>query len=383
MCEHRLARGEVGHVLCLSATRGQSRGIFRYALGFIESAPLLAGQILNTTQDEILLRNGTAISTHVNSFRSVRGRTLLACILDEVAFWSDETSANPDREVYRAVLPALAASDGPLIGISTPYRKAGLLHECHKKYFGQASEDVLVVQGASTLFNPSLLGSKRIERAFVDDPEAAEAEWNAQFRSDIDAFLDDAIITAAVDTARPLELAPRPGISYAAFVDASGGRSDAYTMVIGHRAEGPDRFIADVVTGAQPPFNPSTVTAHLASLVQEYGCTKVIGDNFDAEWVATAWRSHGLTYERADMPASALYLEMLPMFAREQVSLPDHAQLIRELRGLERRTSRMGRDTVSHPPGGHDDYANALAGCCRAAQAKSNKAFMQLIRGGF
>jgi hypothetical protein len=81
--------------------------------------------------------------------------------------------------------------------------------------------------------------------------------------------------------------------------------------------------------------------------------------------------------------ATCSSIEMLPMFAREQVSLPDHAQLIRELRGLERRTSRMGRDTVSHPPGGHDDFANALAGCCRAAQAKSNKAFMQLIRGGF
>jgi len=70
------------------------------------------------------------------------------------------------------------------------------------------------------------------------------------------------------------------------------------------------------------------------------------------------------------MPASALYLEMLPQFMREQISLPDHPQLVRELRSLERRTSRMGRDTVTHPPGGHDDYANALAGCLRASEAK-------------
>jgi hypothetical protein len=52
------------------------------------------------------------------------------------------------------------------------------------------------------------------------------------------------------------------------------------------------------------------------------------------------------------MPASARYLEALPAFMREQISLPDDPQLIRELRGLERSTSRMGRDSVTHPPGG-------------------------------
>jgi hypothetical protein len=62
------------------------------------------------------------------------------------------------------------------------------------------------------------------------------------------------------------------------------------------------------------------------------------------------------------MPASSLYLEVLPAFMREQISIPDHPILVRELRSLERRTSRMGRDTVSHAPGAHSDYANSLAG---------------------
>jgi hypothetical protein len=380
--DHRLAPGETGHVLCLSASRAQARTIFKYCLGFLEAAPMLAREVESVTQEEIRLRSGVTIATHVNSFRTVRGRTILAAIFDEIAFWrsDDGASANPDKEVYRAVLPALAASGGPLVAISTPYRKTGLLHERHKSFFGVDDPDVLVIQGASQLFNPTLKQAM-VDRAVRDDPEAAEAEWNAQFRSDIDAFLDDGQISAAIDTARPRELPPRPGVPYAAFIDASGGRSDAYTCVIGHRHG--DKFIADVVTGEPPPFNPSVVTARMASLVQQYGCKKVTGDNFAAEWVATAWRSQGLTYERADMPASALYLEALPQFMREQISLPDHPQLIRELRGLERRTSRMGRDSVTHPPGGHDDYANALAGCLRVAQAKPNLAFWSTYRGGF
>jgi hypothetical protein len=64
---------------------------------------------------------------------------------------------------------------------------------------------------------------------------------------------------------------------------------------------------------------------------------------------------------------------------REQISLPDHPRLIRELRGLE----RMERDSVTNPPGGHDDYVNALAGCLRVAHARPNKAYWATYAGGF
>jgi hypothetical protein len=54
--------------------------------------------------------------------------------LDEVAFWRDETSSRPDEEVYDAILPALARVPGSmLIGISSPYRKAGLLYRKFKE----------------------------------------------------------------------------------------------------------------------------------------------------------------------------------------------------------------------------------------------------------
>jgi hypothetical protein len=39
---------------------------------------------------------------------------------------------------------------------------------------------------------------------------------------------------------------------------------------------------------------------------------------------------------------------------------------------LERRTARGGRDTIDHPPGGHDDVANAVAGACTLAIGKSD-----------
>jgi hypothetical protein len=59
---------------------------------------------------------------------------------------------------------------------------------------------------------------------------------------------------------------------------------------------------------------------------------------------------------------SELYLEGLALFARGLVNIPPISILLRELRLLERRTARSGKDSVDHGVGGSDDYANALFG---------------------
>jgi hypothetical protein len=50
------------------------------------------------------------------------------------------------------------------------------------------------------------------------------------------------------------------------------------------------------------------------------------------------------------------------MFTSGLVSIPDHPVLIRELRLLEQVNAPGGRPKVTHPRGGHDDYATAVCG---------------------
>jgi hypothetical protein len=190
---HKLARGELGYVLVLAATADQAKTVFQYCAGFIEGSEALRREVVSITAHEIRLRNNTVIGVHVNSYRTIRGKTLLACIFDETAFWRDESSATPDVETYRAVMPSLVASNGMLIGISTPYRRVGLLHAKHRDHFGVAGDDVLVVQGDSATFNP-MLSTELVESHRASDPEAAVAEWDAQFRSDIAQFLSEDLI---------------------------------------------------------------------------------------------------------------------------------------------------------------------------------------------
>lgn len=354
-----LAAGETGHVLVLAPTRAQSRTIHDYIAGFLQESPILRQQVLSVGADEIRLRGNICITVQPPNFRSIRGRTLIAAILDECSFWRDETSAAPDIEAYRAILPGLATTGGMLVGISSPYRKVGLLHAKHRDHFGRDG-DVLVIKAPTMLLNPTI-DAAVIARAKESDPEAARAEWDGEFRGDLSSMFDDALIDAAVEHSRPLELPPRNGVKYHAFADISGGRHDASTLAIGHFDEG--RFICDVMRGQGAPHDPKAVVGEFAALAKAYGVTEVTGDNYAGEWVATAFRDAGMTYTRSELARSGLYLEALPHFAREAVRIPDHHQLVRELRLLERRTSRSGRDSVDHPQGGTDDYANALAGC--------------------
>jgi hypothetical protein len=360
--KHKLARGEVGMVLVLAASRDQARTVFEYVRGFLDASPILSKEVIGSTAHEITLRNGIVIAVHSNSFRTIRGRTLIACILDEVAFWRDESSALPDVETYRAVLPSLATTNGMLIGISTPYRKLGLLHQKHRDHFGKDSSDVLVVQGGTQLFNPTL-SEETIATQRAADPTSASSEWDALFRTDISSYLDDELIDAAVEYGRPLELPPVRDsyVFYKAFCDASGGTGrDSYTICIGHE-EG-ELFVIDALRGTTGKFDPQEVTKTYATLLKEYGVASVTGDNYASEWVAGAWRNTGITYEKSDTAKSPIYLAVIPLFTRSLVRLPDHAKLLRELRLLERQAHRGGKESVDHPRGGHDDYANAVCG---------------------
>jgi hypothetical protein len=141
---------------------------------------------------------------------------------------------------------------------------------------------------------------------------------------------------------------------------ASAGRHDAFCFGIGHR-EG-DRIVADAIRGRRPPFDPATVAAEYAALAKEYRCGKIIGDAYAGEWTSQAFKGAGVEYARSELPKSALYLESLPYFMRGNVSIPNVPILIRELRLLERRTTRSGKDSVDHSASGSDDHANVLAG---------------------
>jgi hypothetical protein len=253
-----------------------------------------------------------------------------------------------------------------------------LLYSKHKAHFAKDSDDTLVVQGTYQQFNQTL-DEDTIAAQRQADPEGALSEWDAQFRIDITAFLDDALIEASIDYGRPLELPPQPGINYQAWTDPSGGRGDAFTVAIGHtHANG--RLVVDLVRGKhvapdEHSFDPHVATADFASLLKQYRIQTITGDAYAGEWPGRSFSAAGITYRAAELNRGEIYMEALPLFTRGVISLPNHSTLLRELRMLERHTHKSGKDTVDHGKTGHDDYSNSVCGLLVQLAKQSNSIF--------
>jgi hypothetical protein len=202
-----------------------------------------------------------------------------------------------------------------------------------------------------------------IDSAMEEDLARAQAEYFAQFRSDIEGFIAREAVEACV-ALDVRERSPVTGARYRAFVDPSGGSADSMTLAIGHREK--DVVVIDAVRERHPPFSPEDVVAEFAALLKSYRISRVVGDRYAGEWPRERFKEHGVAYEPSDKPKSELYRDMLPAINSRKLDLLDHPHLLAQLASLERRTARGGRDSIDHAPGGHDDLANAVAGVSAA-----------------
>lgn len=351
-----LAPGEVATVAVLAADRRQARTVFRYVSGLLRSNPMTERMIAREDRESIELTNRSVIEITTASFRATRGYTFAAVIADEIAFWRSEDSANPDSEIINAVRPGLATLGGPLIALSSPYAKRGELWNAWHRYYGRDS-NILVAQAASRTMNPKL-PQRVVDEATERDAASAQAEYGGEFRDDIESFIHREVLDECTRP-EPLTIAPSRRWIYRAFVDPSGGGKDEYTLAIGHEED--DLIVVDCLRAVRGG-SPQQVTRDYAGVLREYGLSTVTGDRYAGAWPGDEFERLGIRYEVADQPKSGLYQDALAALNSKRVQLPPDDRLIQQFQSLERRTTRGGKDNIDHPPGGHDDRANAVAG---------------------
>jgi hypothetical protein len=363
-----LAPGEVGTFAVVAADRRQARTILRYVNGFLDTVPMLSRMVVSRTAESITLSKRVVIEVHTASWRTLRGYTLVGFVGDEISFWRNEGegAANPDSEILSGVRPGMATVPGAvLLAISSPYARRGALWDAYRKHFAQAGDPVLVWQGSTVDMNPGV-DAQIIADAYADDESAASAEYGGQFRRDIESFVSREAVEAVVVPDRHM-LPPSQWEQHVAFVDPSGGSQDSMTLAVAHRHG--YKGVLDCVHEWRAPFSPAKVVKEIALVLAEYGIRKVVGDRYGGQFVQELFRrEHGITYTPAEQSKSELYGELLPLLNSGRVELLDHPRLIAQLLALDRRTARGGKDSIDHPPGGHDDVINAAAGALVACK---------------
>jgi len=352
-----LAKGERAWVFCVATDRRQAEVVLGYIKGFLEP---FSNMVLRSRAMDIDLKNGITIGISTCTIRAGRGFALACVIMDELAFWRDEYSANPADDVIWSLQPRLL-DNGLLIGVSSSYGPFGCLYETHKEHFGKEGSDVLFWKASTLTMNPTY-NKEKIEKLIRRNPAKGRAEFMAEFREDVETYLSESDLEAVTMTGRRM-LLPIPGVRYKAFTDPSGGKKDSFALAIAH-VEG-DKVVHDRLEERKPPYDPDIVVREYCKILKNYNCHQVVGDEFGGVWCASKFREYGIRY----IPTSGLlktkndiYATFQPMVLSGMVELLDNKRLDLQLRSLETRTQSGGRDSVDHPKGQHDDVANVVAG---------------------
>ena len=248
--------GERGTITVIAADRSQARTIMRFVKGLLHLVPMLKQLIENERVESIDLTNRITIEVHTCSFRTVRGYTIVAALLDEIAFWrSDEDSSNPDLEVVAAIGPAMATVPGAiLLCASSPYSRKGVLWEAYQRHFGKPGS-TLVWNAPTRTMNPCVTQAY-IDAKYEEDPVGSTAEYGAEFRSDIEAYVSREAVEAVTDWGVHERGFVR-GHRYVAEVDPSGGSADSFTLAIAHKEH--ELGVLDCLREVRPPFSPEGV----------------------------------------------------------------------------------------------------------------------------
>lgn len=361
--------------------RASLRTAFRYAIAPFEAVPAFGQFVAQKRAGAWTLRNQVVLANYPCTPESVRGIRACVAICTELAFFRSAENVPVDVEMLRALRPCLATTRGKLVMLSSPYGQSGALWDLHRQHYGRDVSDTLVWQASAPEMNPTLPADYllRMER---DDPEAYRSEVLGEFRAGLSTFLDPDALAACVDS--EVRERPRsPGTRTLWFWDsASGTGKDKFVVAGAHYDQARQCVLLDVVRSWSPPFNPSGVIAEVADLMKASGESDAEGDRYAPGFVLEQARAHGITYRFSEWDRSRLYLELLPLVNAGQVRLLDVPELLRELRGLERRRGASGRDRIDHPSGQHDDVANACAGALVLASREGCRPAFDISGGG-
>jgi hypothetical protein len=360
-----LIPGETGVLLCLAQDQRVATKILDFCEEDFNASPVLKQLILGRSSDTLELRNHVNIEVRPASFRKLRGPTYVGCICDELAFWFvEEHYANPDIEVIAAVTPGLLTTHGMIVMASSPYARRGVLWDNYNKHFGpNGSPSILVAKGTTRDFNPTIEQSE-IDRLLAKDPARNRAEYLAEFRTDIEAYISLDVVNACVERG-VFERAPQSrGIEYVAFTDPSGGSVDSFTLAVGHYDHIKQTVVLDCLREVAAPFSTEKAVEDLCATLRDYNVHSIQGDRYAGLWPVEAFIRYNMAYEQSAAPKSDLYRDLVPFLNSQRIQLLDHPKLVGQLTSLERRVARGGKDSIDHPPGAHDDLANAVAGLC-------------------
>jgi len=357
-------KGDRLHVPVIAQSREVAREITSYLSEFYTNTGLCSefSEILKTS---IELTNKFVISVQTCSYRAPRGISAPLGLLDEVGVWRVEGS-DVDKEVVRSLTPAqIQFPNRKLILLGSPWVKAGILFERWERR--TEGGDRLVVHCPTPLMNP-MIPVEELAREEQSDPQNYRREFLAEWLDDVDQFLPDSDITAAIRSG-VRETPPADAFKGAYFgaIDASSltGR-DRFVFGVARRAVRGSAGVGtavDLLRGWSRATVP-LVCDEIAALAKSYGLRTVVADQHGYAFLRELMSARGIELRQLAFTMRSkpeIFLDLKLALSQLRLQLLDHNESLRELRMLESRRTSGGHYAIAAPRGAHDDFACVIA----------------------
>lgn len=369
-----LAPGETARIPIVAKSMDEAHQIHAFCRGIIERSKLRALLVGEPKAESIELSTRVEIKVRACNLMAGRSRAIALGVGDELAFWRSEESVNPDKDIIDGIEAGMTTiPDALTLCFSSAWEERGLMYEMFRDHWGRDDSEILVWRASTLTMHSSPQTIEVVEKAYRDDAESAAVEYGSEFKRPAQAYVSGDSVRACVITNRTQ--VPPSNWYYFAFVDPSGGQSDAFTLGIAHADVARKKVVLDFLKRWPAPFKdlegnpvgPSWVVGQISEILKRYKITRVTGDRYGGDWPADAFRQNGIAYLPSERTKSDIFVDFLPDINNRRVELLDDKGLIAEFTALEDRPSRLGKRSISHPLGGHDDQANAASGCCLMA----------------
>lgn len=369
---HPIPPREKGYYLLLAPVEHQARQLFDNVVALIRSSKTFSDLIpanarirrsANETEVELSGTN-KILRVVAGNPRTIRGGIVIGAVLDEAAWFIDDSGVNNLQDILEALRPSLATvPDGKLLLGTTPRDKSGPVWEMFEKRRDPEHQDVLVIQGSTRLMNPA------IPEKFLKDQKRKHGakyfarEFEAQFDEGIaNALLDPKAVDRAVVRSFQ-EIPPNPKMIYSLGLDPSNV-GDPFAYAIAHPSNRGNLITVSLVrafeTAAGRPHDTRKIMGEIASVGSKYGVAFAACDQISFAFVSSeVQETLGIEVTReitGGDKALPLFRKFQELLSAGKILLPDDPRLIGELKRLTERV--QGRHTTIEARG-HDDRAIA------------------------
>lgn len=276
---------------------------------------------------------------------TIRGYTADFIIVDEAAQIEDS--------VYQqALLPMLATTQGDMMLLSTPHGDRGFLYDAFHQNLSEEYFTQQVPTYQSDLVDDDFIANQQKQLSNINFKQ----EILGKFVESQNAFFEDELVENTV-TKNP---------------DTDTSRIFLGADLARH---GDDRSVYTVMDSE---FNVVSVEpVDDESLTESIGRVKNLNDSYKFDKIAVDSTGLGAgvvdvlkeDIKRTDVEGvkftisskEDLYNTLKEKMQSEEVTIPNNNLMKRELMDIEREFTKAGRQKISHPEGGTDDFADSLA----------------------